>query len=413
MVRPALSTGALRWVLLPTFVGVLVLIGLAVGTETRDEFQQSRADAAEADTDDPPENGDRPSDQGRNSEGSGSGSGSAGGSGSGFESNREPGSGSERGSTGADDGPRISFEVRGREGRVGVRLDDSGSDLAFPVSNDGDPGVASELVPGRIPEGSGLRLERDGELRATPLDETGRGDVVLVPVEGGVDVQLPDGDRVEVRPNPSGSTGDQESGRLDLNRMGSDGAREQLEPADDGSVNLGDGVEIQLPADNGQIPAVDDPVRIRWLWFVVWLVAMTAASLALAFHLHRNGPPLFDSAAFTPPEDVAVTSFVAFLALLRDDPDPARAIRLAFEGAEHGLGSLPARAETETPFEWHARVAHSKPHLDETLLSAVLALHNCPVRPGTANERRTRCGGGRSASSRRAGWLSRSHRPHR
>ncbi len=74
--------------------------------------------------------------------------------------------------------------------------------------------------------------------------------------------------------------------------------------------------------------------------------------------------------------------------MLAADPDPARAIRLAFAAAERGMGSLPARLDTETPFEWNARVAVDRAELNDplsTLCSLFATARFAPRRPTPAD----------------------------
>lgn len=255
----------------------------------------------------------------------------------------------------------ITFEVQGLGGRVGVRLDPDGADLAFPLAGDGVSGIPTELTGDGLPAGAGLRLEGSGELRLAPRNEMAPGEIVLTPATDGVDVGRADGGSLQIRATAQGA--------VSVVDVSADGQPTPVAPSPDGVVEVGDGVIVQFPTETGEIPAPTEPGRFRWRLFLTWVLTTAAVSLALAYVLHRRAGPLYTGIDFTPPPELPVRGFSEFLDLLRADTDPARAIRLAFEGAEKGLGTLPARRPIETPFEWHARVAADQPYLDQTLIT--------------------------------------------
>lgn len=371
--------------LAPALVVLMVLVGLAIGSESRAEFEEGlNGDRPAADDADPAS--DRP-----------------GADGSDTESTADPGTGADGrtdSAEGADGsatdlsaaeavevGPEISLEVRGDDGAVGIRLDPGGSDVAFPRTPDGASGLPAELTPDGLPPDSGLRLRSDGTLDVVPLSETEAGDIVIDPAPtNGIDLIRTGGSRIEIRSEP-GAPGEAPS--ITLTEVDAEGARSPLSADGEGSVAVGDGISIQLPTPGGQIPPMDEPTQIAWRWFLLWIASMTVASLVLASYLWRTAPALPFSEVFHPPPEVAVSRFVDFLTVLRMDPDAARAIRLAFQGAEGGFGSLPPRTKSETPFEWHSRVAAEHRHLDAvlgSLCSRFTTARFAPERP-TAEDR--------------------------
>ncbi|MEL7156363.1 MAG: DUF4129 domain-containing protein [Actinomycetota bacterium] len=375
------SDKVVRWLLAPALLALMVLLGLAIGSESRAEFQERLRDGQAAGDDDAAPDGSADTERQQSSERDRP-------SGSGGDLDRPIASDGDSTSEGpvTETGPEISLEIRGDDGAVGVRLDPGGADVAFPRTGDGAAGLPTELTADGLPAGSGYRLSADGRLEATPVSEASPGDIVIDPTPtDGIDLARADGSRIEIRTRP-GSQG--EAPTIDLTLVEPDGARAPLTADGGGAVEVGDGVSIQLPTPGGMIPPMDEPATIAWRLFLLWLVSMTVASLGLAYYLWRTAPPLPFSEVFHPPAEVPVTRFVDYLAVLRMDPDAARAIRLAFQGAEGGLGSLPAREPTETPFEWHSRVAAEHPHLDAvlgSLCSRFTTARFAPERPSLAD----------------------------
>ena len=112
---------------------------------------------------------------------------------------------------------------------------------------------------------------------------------------------------------------------------------------------------------------IDRASGLPWPWVFGGIALLALLSIGTAVYLHRNRPDdPFDYSQFATtgvPED----QFEKFLSILIADPDPGRAIRLAFYATERGLGGLPPRRADETPFEWHARVEQRRPELAPAL----------------------------------------------
>ncbi len=362
MIRLVVTSRAIRWLLAPAFVLLIVIVGMAVGSEDRSQFGQAGQNPSPAE--------DRSTGPRTSGEGSGSPSNSS--------------RGDDLSGLQVDDAGPIettsNLEIRGRAGSVDVQLNPDGPELAFPRGADGTGGLATELTTDGMPPDTGFRLAPDGRLELVPADEVAPGDIVLQPHPDGLSLPLGDGDRLDVR-----VVGDDEVLRFD--RVSSDGLSQPVVPDADNVIELGDGVSIRLPTPPDQA-APSPPRGINWRLFLIWLTVMLVGSLGLAYHLHRNGDPILFTDRFTAPDELPVDRLVDFLAALRADPDPARAIRLAFQGAEQGLGTLPAREATETPFEWHRRVADRQPHLDRelgSLCSLFTTARFAPERPHPAD----------------------------
>jgi hypothetical protein len=240
-----------------------------------------------------------------------------------------------------------------------VRLELTGDgDL---VANQPDPDSVVQIDPDDL---VAIRVDENGNLEVVPLDEIGPDDTVLVPTDGGVDLVRPDGSRVEFRL-------DGENDGVTATEVTVDGDQIELTPNPDGSITLEDGTTvgpIDFAEDGSAIERLlDQTADLPWPWVFGAIALLTALSVATAVYLYKNQPNNefdFGQLAAT---GVDVDEFEHFLAVLSSDPDPARAIRLAFYAAERGLGGLPPRRPDETPFEWHNRVEQIRPELAEPL----------------------------------------------
>lgn len=240
-----------------------------------------------------------------------------------------------------------------------VRLELTGDgDL---VANQPDPDSIVQVDPDDL---VAIRVDENGNLEVVPLDEVGPDDTVLVPADGGVDLVRPDGSRVEFRI-------DGENDGVTATEVTADGQEIELTPNPDGSVTLEDGTTvgpIDFAEDGNAIERLlDQTADLPWPWVFGAIALLTALSVGTAVYLYKNQPENefdFGQLAAT---GVDVDEFEHFLAVLTNDPDPARAIRLAFYAAERGLGGLPPRRPDETPFEWHNRVEQVRPELAEPL----------------------------------------------
>lgn len=240
-----------------------------------------------------------------------------------------------------------------------VRLELTGDgDL---VANQPDPDSVVQVDPDDL---VAIRVDENGDLEIVPLDQVGPDDTVLVPSDGGVDLVRPDGSRVEFRI-------DGENDGVTATEVTADGEEIELTPNPDGSITLEDGTTvgpIDFAEDGGAIERLlDQTADLPWPWVFGAIALLAVLSVATAIYLYKNQPNNefdFGQLAAT---GVDVDEFEHFLTVLSDDPDPARAIRLAFYAAERGLGGLPPRRPDETPFEWHNRVEQVRPELAEPL----------------------------------------------
>ena len=259
---------------------------------------------------------------------------------------------------------------------VRIELDDDGDLVARQV--DGDGGIA--LHPDDL---SAIRIGEDGNLEVVPLDQVGPDDTVLVPTGDGFDLVRPDGSRVEFR-----ADGDNDG--VTATEISPDGEATELVPNPDGSVTLSDGTTVgpvDIAEDGGTIERLlDQTSDLPWPWVFGAIAALALLSIGTAVYLHRSRPhrdlDLGGLAAHGVPDD----QFERFLALLRDDPDPTRAIRLAFYAAERGLAGLPTRRVQETPFEWLGRVEQVRPDLASPLAAVCDLFAMARFAPGQATE---------------------------
>ncbi len=248
-----------------------------------------------------------------------------------------------------------SVTISNERGSVQIRFD---ADGVARLSADGQEGEF-DLVRGT---GTGVRLGEDGRLEAVPPGEFGPDDLGFSPTEQGVDVMAPNSPLVELRPDGrSGGVSATEFDGWEAN---------QLNP-DDGQVTLGDGTTIspiEAPGEDTAIIGVTSPADMPWREIFVAIALLALVSAATGWLLHRNHvePDLLSTPTVDWATDVT-EDFETFLRRLESDPDPTRAIRLAFHAIEQGVGGLPMRQENETPFEWHRRTADTVPTIDETL----------------------------------------------
>ncbi len=257
-----------------------------------------------------------------------------------------------QGSSSADP-PTVT--VTNENGSVEIRFDPDG------VARAGIEGRADEgefdLVPGT---GSGVRLAEDGRLEPVPAGVIGPEDLGFTPTDGGVDVHAPDNPLIELRP-------DGRSGGVSATEF--DGETVNSLTGTDGTVVLNDGTSIspiEPPGDG--LTTVAAARELPWRWIVTTIMALAVASALTGYLLHRNH--IEPSFAVTTTGDWATDGtedFDGFLDRLAADPDPTRAIRLAFHTVEQGLSGLPVRRAEETPFEWHRRVGDTVPAVEPIL----------------------------------------------
>lgn len=349
----------LRWTIAPTAVALFALLGLAVSTEDRQAFQaRDVADELEADSI---------------------------ASGAGGSQNQLP----------LDSvGPGATIGVGFEGGRADIRL---GGDrpMISPGTADGEPLPNAAPLPlpvHQAPTGEAADRNDDAYLltadgRLEPLDGASiqSGEAVLrsgPPSDGGderggagLDILHPDGSHTEIRLQPSSAEG------VTLTRVDDGGARTRVAVDADGRGELPGGIVIDVRLGERSSPLAatpdeDDPADPRSsidLSRLAVLVLLSGAAGGLLFLLGRRRHSTVDEEPFGPTfvsqAGVPADRFDEFVSMLAADYDPARAIRLAFSAAERGLGGLPRRITTETPFEWCERVASGRSELAPPLRS--------------------------------------------
>jgi hypothetical protein len=379
-----------RWLLLPLAAALFALLGLAISTEDRDEFQERTSTAAARPR---PATADDSRAVPVGAATSTPATSAPATSTPATIANRQPAPG-----IGEQSGQRVSFEVTAPSGRLGVQLGGA-QPLAVPSGTNG--GGLPELLTDGTGSGTGapgtptvsgdpadpaatvgLRLTSEGRLEPVTQGQIKPGDLVVTPAAGGLDLIRANGTRVQVRPDASASG-------IAASEVSPAGVN-PLQPDGRGEIALADGVTIRVP----QTQPHDTPItptsawaRLRSSWWR-WLALAAAAVLVAAttaIVLRRRRRPRTTGEGLgplgRPGAGVPAHRFEQFLATLAADPDPGRAIRLAFAAAERGLGRLPARHSTETPFEWYRRVAPVHPQLAEPLAGLCACFANTRFAP--------------------------------
>lgn len=349
----------LRWLAIPALIGLITLIAVGTTTESRDEALEDDPFSTESDNGD--DNSFEPSDFDDLLDNGDFDDGLFDSPPSGTPSQPvelspdtdDGGLGGLPGPFGRPtSGPRIDVDVRNADGD-GIGFDLSGEDpVAYPIV-DGSIGDPVTLDADTLAAGEGVELSSDGDLAATTERPTDDSSVVVRPTPDGLDVIQADGDVVEIRPAPP--TDENPTG-FSVTSTGPDGTDTELVPSETGEVDIGEDMTVGLPPPPRSVWEV--ATRTPWRWIVLGYSILAMASIATAAYLHITRPQRRE----WPEEDLSHAlpvgaTLVELLDWLRAEPDPARAIRLVFSVAEGGMGRLPARARTETPFEWHERVS--------------------------------------------------------
>ena len=395
------GSAGLRWLAIPLAIALLALIGLGASAESRDQFRH-RLDTSELGggrTDGPSA---RPGDVPRTDQ-DWPATGRDGALGDGGPASGTPGStgsptGDARPGEAAPGSTPVDVEIRSPDGSVGLELGDDGTTArpsGTPDSGSGDSGSGDGPVVLR-PDGqgdiAGLRVTEDGSLEPVTADELRPDDLRLRPTDDGVDLIRPDGTVIQLRPGTDG-TG------VTVTEVAPDGTARELIPDENGEIDLGDGTTLATaPPDRGLWQD-----SVPWRWVFGGIVTIVAASLALAGYLYLTRPEHGDGSGLLGPSGVPIDRFEEFLASLAADDDHPRAIRLAFQAAERGVGMVPARRSTETPFEWAERVAAGHPRLARPvseLCTLFATARFAPERP-TAEDR-----------DRAVSLLRQLHQPH-
>lgn len=409
-----------RWLLVPLTVALFALIGMAISAEDRQRSEQDTVSVGS------PSGG--ASDQSIPAAGAGAASpppdGGASDQSTTSTSAPTDGAAGADQSSDEDDGGAgtepVNMEVSGPAGRLGVQIGGA-NPVARPIGADNLSGAPSELVEGpqgpsaqpgdgtgpagdgtattTAPAGDGsgigaaptvgLKLGPDGQLQPVGQGQIAPGDLVVAPAGGGLDVLRPDGSRVQIRPGASS-----DGSGLVASEVTADGVS-GIQPDAEGRIDVGDGVTVTLPTpdpidlSNESDGGLTGPAWARLAALAAALVLLLAALWWWLRRRRRARAATPDGAGGEPvAPPIPANQLDALLAALAADPDPARAIRLAFSAAERGMGRLPARHSTETPFEWYRRVAANQPDLAEALAGLCACFANTrfsPTPPTTAD----------------------------
>lgn len=401
-----------RWLLVPAVIALLAVLGMATSSEGRDEFKAALTNNGETgpdpndefvsdpsgdpDADDvPPEAADDPTATPPTSvpDPAEDAAPEAGANETPPEEETGPDPELDDDQIGRQE--EVSFEIQGDAGSVGVQLGAEDAALAFPRSNDGENGETTSLDG---VEGDGLqRLNSGGDLEPLGSSELATGEFAVGGAPDGVDLMTADGTRIEFRAtvasadSPDPADGGSEALTTDdfsITGISSDGEVETLTADENGLIDLGDGVTVQLQVEPSPPSIWEDPSTTPWRWLLLADIALVLVSLAVAYYLHRTRPLEVSVPDFVASSIGGAKQFEDFLAELLADDDPARAIRLAFETAERGMGTLPARHPIETPFEWQGRVVADQIWFAEdlnALCSRFATARFAPDRPTSAD----------------------------
>lgn len=322
----------MRWLAIPAALLVIVLIALAIDTETRDDYIE-RVQVQERQE----------------------------------ERFEDP------------EATRLFFETEDGE-VVEFSLDDG-----EPLGRDSD-GEISSISIRPDPDGKivGLIVNDDGTFVPYEIGEDVSDKTVVVPnIDGGFTLVRPDGSRVDINIGPDG-----------VEATDSDGNPLELDEDGDGRIDLGDGLgarEADVELGNGQaLPEVGDQdspgssgpglgsgrnliilfVGLAALAGAVWWFVAMKPKFRLQEVVGGDVPPVAYQPNVPAPSALgAWDAFEAFLQELLGDQDPTRAIRDAYAYAEQGIGRLPPRGQEQTPFEWCTSIESADQELGTLLRS--------------------------------------------
>ncbi|MGI9597292.1 MAG: DUF4129 domain-containing protein [Acidimicrobiales bacterium] len=245
------------WLTIPAFLLLLALIGMAVTTEPKEDFQERAGDQSDRNGDGrSSQNGDGQSNQNQSSSQSGrTGDQDGRGDGQGAQSGRET-----DGGQGADSGQQPLI-IRTENGEIVVELDENGNPRrVIPSDSLGPTDPDRVLTPDRDGGFIGLRVTEGGTVEPVEVGELQDEDFLIRPSGEGIDITRPDGSRVELTPT--------EDGELTGTEIAIDGTASDV-PADDGDIIIQPGVEFGpgLEVDPDGQPIVIEgrggPVRIE------------------------------------------------------------------------------------------------------------------------------------------------------
>jgi len=386
-----------RWLVVPAVVAIIAMMGAAISAAPRPDFGGPESDldqgpkpgsdfasdfASDIDPDFNP--GDRGRDPGGNVPGDFD-----------FEPDHQPppnasvegeqvpdrvggeGNGGNLSTDGDRDGDddRAAFTVTTDDYSVTVVVGDGDLQLQ-PRQSGGERGDTLVFEPGAN-DGQAWQIADNGQFEPVDVDDIGDGTPAFRPLGEGLEIINADGSRIQVILD--------EDGDFTVSEIDPSGQSTVHTPDSDGNVTIDD-VTVGVP-----IRSVGVWERVKttpWTWIVIGMAMLALASIAAAIYLQVIRPRRNPGTDPDLGRQVLPAEVDDLLAELRADPDPARAIRLAFAAAERGMGSLPPRRRTETPFEWCSRAGGDAPELFEPLTS--LASHFAtarfaPDRPSAAD----------------------------
>lgn len=240
---------ALRWAAIPVALVLLALVGLAAGTESRDDFEDRNRQETEQSDDSTQDDSDRqPSDdpgqresEERNFEQSGSPEDQ--------DSPTEEGEGSER------------VTIQTGDGEVVVELDENGNPVRVVSGDDAESSPQGRVFRPDADGGIvGVRVSDDGRLEPVERDDLQTDDFLIRPgSNGGIDLTRPDGTRLQLEPQPDGE--------LDATSIALDGtAQDEVVEGGDVIVQPTTGLAPDLEVDPATEPIVVEtstgPVRL-------------------------------------------------------------------------------------------------------------------------------------------------------
>lgn len=271
---------------------------------------------------------------------------------------------------------------------------EDGEVVEFSVGDQGDEALGRDadgeirsltLVEDEDGEYGGLVVNDDGTFTPYRLGEDVSGKTTISPDgSGGFTLDRSDGSRVDLGVNDDGLYARDERGnRLDLDRDA------------DGRVDLGDGLtadESDAEIEFGDDEITSSPQGVgdgqsggggfggtKIIIILVGVLAIAGAvwwfvAMKPKFRLQDAGPGVAGPAPIVVQTAQAGSSsasgwdaFEAYLLELLADPEPERAVRLAFAYAEQGMGGLRARETEQTPAEWSASVSDADAEIGQLL----------------------------------------------
>lgn len=219
------------WLAIPAFLLALALIGMALSTESREDFEErARQDSEQGQGQD--QTGDQGgSQQDRNGD-------------SGQDPSNRPSDdrqdGSRNGQPGQDGSEgqsgRQPIVIQTEDGEIIVELDEDGNPQRAVSGNSTGPTDPSRVLT-PDPDGGfiGIRVTEEGTLEPVEDGDLQDEDLLIRPTDGGIDITRPDGSRIRLEP-----TGD---GEVTGTEIAIDGTPSDLVP-DNGEIVVQPGTEL-------------------------------------------------------------------------------------------------------------------------------------------------------------------------